>query len=224
MSITHSNYLRNLEGRDFIVSDLHGVYDLFLEKLKEIDFDKKIDRMFCVGDLIDRGPKSYECLKLIYEPWFHTCRGNHEQFLIDVVLEGDDPYWWYRNGGIWREHIGTTDLISITKYFRGTVPMSMTLETEYGKIGICHAEVPSEDWNDVKSLSENLSDEQKKNMIWGRSLVKAFAYTGTKNIDLTIHGHSIIKEPKMVGNAFFIDTGAFHTGVLTVLRIDDILK
>ena len=51
----HKHYKLNTEGRDFVIGDLHGCYDEFLAVLADISFDTKIDRMFSVGDLIDRG-------------------------------------------------------------------------------------------------------------------------------------------------------------------------
>lgn len=61
-------YNRNLAGRDFVVGDIHGCYDQLTNLLKEIKFNFAKDRMFAVGDLVDRGSKSKEVLDLLYEP------------------------------------------------------------------------------------------------------------------------------------------------------------
>lgn len=63
-------FKENTNGRDFVVGDLHGCFKEFVEKLKEINFDYSTDRMFSVGDLIDRGEDSIKCLRLIKTPWF----------------------------------------------------------------------------------------------------------------------------------------------------------
>lgn len=39
--------------------------------------------MLSVGDLVDRGPDSIGCLKLLEAPWFHAVMGNHEQLLLN---------------------------------------------------------------------------------------------------------------------------------------------
>ncbi len=94
----------NIRGRDFVVGDLHGCRALFDEKLDEIGFDPAVDRMFSVGDLIDRGPDSPGCFALLAEPWFHAIRGNHEQGWIDFARgPGYDPDLRYMrsNGGNW---------------------------------------------------------------------------------------------------------------------------
>ena len=98
----HEWFPLNEKGRDFIVGDIHGCLDLFLDKLKEIDFDFEKDRMFSVGDLVDRGPNSLDCLKLIRSDWFHSVRGNHEDMLIGCVLH-NSWNWdnWMANGGNW---------------------------------------------------------------------------------------------------------------------------
>ena len=56
---------KNIKGRDFVVGDIHGHYDLLKTELKTVGFDKQKDRLFSVGDIIDRGPKSEECLTLL---------------------------------------------------------------------------------------------------------------------------------------------------------------
>ena len=76
--LAHKHYARNENGRDFVVSDIHGCYDTLMVELAQIDFDQHKDRLFSVGDLVDRGPDSLKCLKLIEEPWFHPVIGNHE--------------------------------------------------------------------------------------------------------------------------------------------------
>ena len=55
---------RNAKGKDFIVGDIHGHYDLLMEGLERISFCKQNDRLFSVGDLIDRGPESLKCMSL----------------------------------------------------------------------------------------------------------------------------------------------------------------
>jgi len=60
----------NTTGKDFVVGDLHGCYDLLESLLGAVSFDKSKDRLFSVGDLIDRGPNSLRCLRIP----FQSCR------------------------------------------------------------------------------------------------------------------------------------------------------
>jgi hypothetical protein len=91
----------NTEGRDFIIGDLHGSYSCFENLLKNIKFDETVDRMFSVGDLVDRGPDSKACLDLLLKPWFYCVIANHEQMMYEAFHGGYMGMFWMRNGGSW---------------------------------------------------------------------------------------------------------------------------
>ena len=44
-----------------------------MQALLNVDFDFEVDRVFSVGDLIDRGPDSLKCLELVLNKWFFCC-------------------------------------------------------------------------------------------------------------------------------------------------------
>jgi serine/threonine protein phosphatase 1 len=75
----------NASGRDLVVGDLHGHRSLFEQELERLGFDPSRDRVFSVGDLINRGPQSLATLHLITEPWFHAVLGNHELMLLNFL-------------------------------------------------------------------------------------------------------------------------------------------
>ena len=97
------NFEPNTKGTDYCVGDIHGCFDRLLDLLKATNFNEKVDRLFSVGDLCDRGPNSDQVLDWLEQPWFHSVRGNHEQMLIDA----NDPYnseaegMLFMNGGQW---------------------------------------------------------------------------------------------------------------------------
>lgn len=91
----------NEVGRDFVIGDLHGSLSCFEKMLEGIQFDKTKDRMFSVGDLVDRGPESLQCLELIREPWFHCVLSNHEQMMLEAFDGGYMGQYWVQNGGGW---------------------------------------------------------------------------------------------------------------------------
>ena len=76
----------NRTGRDFILGDLHGTTDLLRALMEHVAFDPDKDRLFSVGDLIDRGEDSPGGLALLLEPWFHAVKGNHEDMMMDYLL------------------------------------------------------------------------------------------------------------------------------------------
>lgn len=73
----------NTKGRDLVVGDLHGHRSLLEAELERLNFDPLCDRVFSVGDLINRGPESFASLALIEEKWFHAVLGNHELMLLN---------------------------------------------------------------------------------------------------------------------------------------------
>lgn len=68
-----------------MVGDLHGQRRELESLLEHVQFDVTTDRLFAVGDLIDRGSDSLGTLGLIEAPWFHTVLGNHEFDLLRRV-------------------------------------------------------------------------------------------------------------------------------------------
>ena len=52
-------------GRIFVISDVHGYYDLFIKLLNEISFND-LDKLYVIGDVCDRGEDS---LKLLFYTW-----------------------------------------------------------------------------------------------------------------------------------------------------------
>ena len=61
-------FARNERGRDFAVGDIHGCFSDLARGLKAIGFDEKADRLFSVGDLVDRGPESTHALEWLASP------------------------------------------------------------------------------------------------------------------------------------------------------------
>jgi hypothetical protein len=91
----------NLLGRDFVIGDLHGSLSALMNLLVNLGFNPEIDRMFSVGDLVDRGPESLMCLELLREHWFHSVLSNHEQMMLEAFRGGYMGQFWTMNGGAW---------------------------------------------------------------------------------------------------------------------------
>lgn len=72
----------NIDGRDFIVGDIHGCFDELGKLLNYVKFNPNQDRVICTGDLVDRGPRPIDCLSLLNKKWFFSVLGNHEDLLI----------------------------------------------------------------------------------------------------------------------------------------------
>ena len=89
----------------FIMSDIHGEYELFLKMLKKINFSKS-DKLVILGDVLDRGKGSIKILEYIMgKDNIELIMGNHEKMFLDFVLakNENDKYFayhmWMNNGG-----------------------------------------------------------------------------------------------------------------------------
>lgn len=203
----------NAMGRDFVVGDIHGCYGLLMGELQRRNFDKTKDRLFSVGDLVDRGPDSHKCLSLPYEPWFYAVRGNHELLMHDAVNGGDQALW-FTNGGTWALEHDMGDLRILVNDMMERLPLAMQVEVNGKQIGIIHADVTSDQWGEF--------NEQRD--VWSRHRIGRVTrdFRPVKGIDLVVVGHTILKRRHIKDNVLHIDTGAFHTGKLEVLNLAEI--
>ncbi len=78
----------------YIVGDIQGCYDALQRLLEKIQFDPASDRLWCPGDLVNRGGQSLETLRLLESlgDRFTMTLGNH-----DIYLLKED--WKYPDGG-----------------------------------------------------------------------------------------------------------------------------
>lgn len=92
---------KNELGRDFVVGDIHGSMQRIEELFAAVNFDPSKDRLFCVGDLIDRGPDSFNTLFMLEQPYVHSVMGNHEDLMCMFLLRAFPGFLWSNNGGDW---------------------------------------------------------------------------------------------------------------------------
>lgn len=216
----------------FVVGDIHGHLDKLLDTLYKIGFDFSVDRLFCAGDLIDRGPKSVETVEVFSrEAWAHSTLGNHEWILVRE-LDGDPKMVALAQepkcGAEWRRNIETRELMVLAEKIYQNFPIAMTLKTRNGnKIGIIHAS-PPENWDILSKPNDNFFAHWTDH-IWSRDKCKA-ALTGEKvqctGIDAVICGHHTIEQLVVTGNVVFVDTHISWSGQgkFTVLALEDLVE
>lgn len=209
---------QNNVGRDFVVGDIHGCYDLLMSELNGVGFDKAVDRLFSVGDLIDRGPDSLKCLSLPFENWFHAVRGNHEELMF-AALSGHQTALdiWMRNGGSWVLDADSEAVAMAAGALINSMPYAIEVTVGDKRVGIVHAEVMANDWGTFERDGFN-----PEVATWARSRIKFGDTTAIRGIDLVISGHTITHRPKQLGNQLYIDTGAFKTQQLTILELSGV--
>lgn len=198
----------NYEGRDFLIGDLHGCYDELMKLLNYVKFDPQFDRLFATGDLIDRGPKSVECLELLSKPWFFSVLGNHEDLLIEKIKD-------IENDKI--SHLGVEEMSyihTLSNHMNAIYDMPLVLEIEhllFNSIYITHAEILPEhltEFNNLQSIDysvyfnmmqKNNFQEQIKNffekhkgqylphdlkqkLLWSRKQISSYYKTNKQRI------------------------------------------
>lgn len=86
----------------YVMSDIHGRQDAFDSILSQIRMTGN-DRLYIIGDVIDRGPDSIELLRRVRSmPDTTLILGNHEYMMINRLRHPHDFFpmrLWYINGG-----------------------------------------------------------------------------------------------------------------------------
>jgi serine/threonine protein phosphatase 1 len=216
---------QNTHGQDWFVGDIHGCYNTLMDKLDAVHFDKSVDRLISVGDLIDRGPNSKKCIELLKEPWFHAVIGNHEDMMIGCFNKTWDTSNYIMNGGQWFLKL-TTEQQSELVELALTMPVFMEVVVGNKKIGIVHADFLNKNWNHILKCDDGSHEWNKirTSAIWGRTRITKRDTTPVEGVDLVVCGHTPLLEVNLVGNVLYIDTGAVYGGGLTVLNQDQLLE
>lgn len=209
----------------YVMSDIHGNYTKFLKMLRLIKFSEE-DRLYILGDIIDRGSQPFHILSFILK---HNnimlLKGNHEEMLIDFFETNTGEQLWFYNGGYktYEQFSGKEyrEQKAISDYFKSR-PDFVVLKD---KFILSHAGIYIPENGDkytIDELVENLGD----NFLWNRTLIdnerpyqhyiQICGHTPVqvidKNADKIINRDSVI----------YIDCGATFTGgKLAALRLDD---
>lgn len=219
----YQHFRQNVVGRDFVIGDLHGMYDLLMSSLANVGFDREKDRCFSCGDLIDRGPASEKCLSLMEEPWFHCVRGNHEQCMIDTVRHpsAHEIAQWVLCGGDWHLQV-SSERMNRYADMASEQPVLISVDLPGDRqVAICHAEYPLPVWNPEKIASD---PDLVWAMQWSRTRIQSGDDSVVAGIDHIFCGHTIVDQPVTLGNTHFIDTGGFESNCLTLLCLNELAE
>lgn len=223
----------NTDGRDFVVGDIHGAFDLVIDAMHKAAFDPAVDRLFAVGDLIDRGDGSHRCAKFLSMPYVHAVRGNHEDMLLQLHESGTpDPaiikFLARRNGLGWWLTVSDEDRQNILAAIR-KLPLAIEIATPRGPVGIIHADVPAGmAWSEFLERLEAGDTNAIETCLSGRDRVRRGNQDGVPGVGRIFAGHTIQWDGiARFGNVFSLDTGAVfgHQGTkdggcLTMARVD----
>jgi len=221
--------------RIYAVGDIHGRADLLAELFLLIDQDLKAHptarsiEVF-LGDYIDRGPHSQRVLALlIARQREHTAvflKGNHEEYACQVLRDPSVLSDWMYNGGINTLLSYDVELSgydhdqqaqqAIAAAFRQALPDShyqflqrLALSFSCGDFFFVHAGVRP---------GIPLIRQSEHDLLWIRN---EFLLHEEDFGKVVVHGHSPTDLPDIRPNRINIDTGAYATGRLTCLVLED---
>lgn len=220
-------------GRDFVMGDVHGAFDLVDIALRRLAFDPTVDRLFSVGDLVDRGPYSVRALEYLRQAWFHVVRGNHEEILLECHAGGTCneqmlAYHVEKNGLGWWLTTPQPQREQLLAAF-AQLPLAMEIETSLGRVGLVHADVPpGMAWSRFMALLEAGNSGARHYALWSRERSENRDTCGVAGISRVYVGHTpLLGGVQCLGNVWMIDTAAVFArlgktdrGELSVLELD----
>lgn len=207
MTVKHLPH--NSVGKDYIVGDLHGHVDMLFDMLSCLSFDPMYDRVIAVGDLIDRGPSNEECILLLDQPWFHSVKGNHEQFAeyshLNYVRQS-----WFRNGGSWAIHVLGTDRWMEYRDTLANLPTAIVVGEGANRYNVIHAEPHHHKGHMTdESFDATPAPELEADVMWSRTLFTyPHVFNFSRNLSPTFTGHSPSNMLVRAGPIFFLDRNA----------------
>lgn len=197
------------DGAIYAIGDIHGRYDLLRSMLSAIEAGNQSGcTIVFLGDYIDRGPQSREVIELLMSGPRRDCdtwiilKGNHEEMMIETYRAPLQPDWWVGNGGrACLESFGGQVPEAVIAWC-DRLPVSYETATHF----FVHAGI-----NPVRPLNDQRAEE----MLWIRDKFLMSQIDYGKHI---VHGHTPFDEPELMDNRTNLDTGAFHSGILTAAR------
>lgn len=212
------------KNRRIAIGDVHGHYDALMMLLNAIA-PASDDRVYFLGDLIDRGPQSAKVVKFVRQSGYCSLLGNHEQLLIEACRKGGVngtalQAWRYSGGQSTLASYSavytnpSTALLNDVEWMR-TLPLYIDL----GDVWLVHAGVHPE---------IPINDQGAEDFCWIRGPFHSISqpYFSDK---LIVIGHTItftlpgVKPGQLAqGKGWLdIDTGAYHplSGWLTGLDL-----
>lgn len=209
----------NAVGKDYIVGDVHGFFNILEMALDAVDFDVEKDRLICCGDLVDRGSRSHEVADWLQKPWFYSVVGNHDAYYgAKKYSTLKSKLFWFKENREW--------FYSLPKQYQNIIvnelhelPVIIEVENKSGLIGIVHGGVPEHmDWEQLKKNIKTNNYLKWRSAVWNRRVARKI-FSGeiipdVENVTAVFSGHTVNTEsflPIFHGNRYYIDTGVGYS-------------
>ena len=204
----NSNKKTKNNSQTFVCSDLHGQYETYKAITKRL---KNKDKLYILGDVIDRGPGGIKILQDIMRRksrgQVEFLVGNHELMMIQSLILNDEQArknWEQRNGGdITRKAFEglSTDEQSEIKNFLLDSCLYKNINIDSQQVHLTHAKaIQDENSSQSKTVREMISDGKLDLMaetLWFRGEDAISSKKISRPGSLTIIGHTPT-ESKMI--------------------------
>lgn len=85
--------------RTLVMGDIHGAYKALLQCLERSGFDYENDQLIQLGDVVDGYPQSHECVEeLLKIKHLVALKGNHDEWFREFIEIDFHPYYWTYGG------------------------------------------------------------------------------------------------------------------------------
>lgn len=199
-------------SRVFVFADVHGQIESVQSLLAHRNYQPDRDFVLFLGDMIDRGPDSFACLRLLHHPRIFSCLGNHEQLACDIFHNptNEQKHFWHSNGGIWFESLSFVEQQEAIAAIEQNMYRSIDFHWQAHHIGLVHADIPlNMRWQDIITCAD---PTHINTMLWSRTRFKENIQQHIQGISAVIVGHNITQMVQRKGNIFYLDTGAAAMG------------
>ncbi len=219
--------------RIYAIGDIHGRADLLTAALVDIEADLASAppddwRVIALGDYTDRGPQSREAVDLLVaratDPHFIFLRGNHDDRLVNFIDHPDlyigDFLGWGGFATLASYGVDVTGASGVTD-----LELSRALRRRFPPAhrrffaGLSEFRVEGDYFFVHAGVRPGtpLDRQDSNDLIWIRD--EFLDHTGPYD-KVIVHGHTISDRVDIRPNRINIDTGAFHSGVLTTLVLE----
>jgi serine/threonine protein phosphatase 1 len=229
--------------RTLVIGDIHGGHRALLQCLERAEFDYNNDHLIQLGDIADGYPEVYECVEeLLKVNNLISIKGNHDDWLAEFIRTDFHPFYWtYGGKGTLISYLANSGKAG--RYFvRGSgyktslvsEDIPQTHKDFFQNQTLFHIDNQNRCFLHAGfKRDQPFHGQRKEEYFWNRDLwsdALKFGSDTTLSKEFSIitefkeifigHTRTPENEPLRMFNIINMDTGAGHTGKLTIMDVD----